>query len=186
MIKKIYYTWDDVNKHVAEIAHQVITSGWRPDYVVGITRGGVTPAVMLSHFLGCKMFTLDVRLRDASHGPESNLWLAEEAFGYVQEQERGKFGSPDQSQHHNSVKNILIVDDINDTGATFDWIKRDWPAGCLPNHERWNTLWHDNVRFAVLTNNLASPAKIDYAATEVNKAEEDCWLVYPWEEWWKI
>jgi len=186
MVKKIYYTWADINKHVAEIAHQVITSGWRPDYVVGITRGGVTPAVMLSHFLGCKMFTLDVRLRDGGHGPESNLWLAEDAFGYVQEDERGKFGTDDQKQHHNSVKNILIVDDINDTGATFDWIKNDWQSGCLPNHDRWNTLWHDNVRFAVLTNNLASPAKIDYAASEVNKAEEDCWLVYPWEEWWKI
>jgi hypothetical protein len=37
----------------------------------------------------------------------------------------------------------------------------------------------------VLTNNLASNADIDYYAWEVNKAEEDHWLVYPWEEFWK-
>ena len=185
-MKKIYYGWQDVNKHVAEIAHQVITSDWKPDCIVGITRGGVTPAVMLSHFLGIPMFTLDVRLRDADSMPESNLWLAEWAFGYVDKEERGTFGSGDDAQHTNYVRNILIVDDINDTGATFEWIKSDWQQGCLPSHPRWNTLWHDNVRFAVLTNNLASPTKVDYAATEVNKAEEDCWLVYPWEEWWKI
>jgi hypothetical protein len=25
---------------------------------------------------------------------------------------------------------------------------------------------------------------IDYSVWTVNKAEEDCWLVYPWEEFW--
>jgi len=39
-----------------------------------------------------------------------------------------------------------------------------------------------NVRFAVLTNNLASEFdNISYYVDEVNKAEEDVWLVYPWE-----
>jgi hypoxanthine phosphoribosyltransferase len=188
MTKKIYYTWQNINQQVAELAHQIVVGGWKPDYIVGITRGGVTPAVMLSHFLSCKMYTLDVRLRDTGDGDgcESNLWMAEDAFGYVQEEDRGKFSCRDDRYHHTSMKNILIVDDINDTGATIDWIKSDWQSGCLPNDPRWNTLWHDNVRFAVLTNNLASPAKVDYAASEVNKSEEDCWLVYPWEEWWKL
>ena len=36
-------------------------------------------------------------------------------------------------------KNILIVDDINDTGATFNWIKEDWPSGCLPMDTRWGS-----------------------------------------------
>jgi hypothetical protein len=25
----------------------------------------------------------------------------------------------------------------------------------------------------------------DFRCWEVNKAEEDCWLVYPWEDFWK-
>ena len=45
-------------------------------------------------------------------------------------------------------KNILIVDDINDTGATFNWIKKDWQSGCLPDNEAWNNVWGNNVRFA--------------------------------------
>jgi hypothetical protein len=32
---------------------------------------------------------------------------------------------------------------------------------------------------------MASKETVDYSVWEVNKAEEDCWLVYPWEEFWK-
>jgi len=169
MSKKVYYNWNDINHQVAELAHKIIVDDWKPDYIVGIVRGGATPAVMLSHFLGVKMYTLDVRLRDSEDGPESNAWMAEDAYGY----------NADPAK-------ILIVDDINDTGATFNWIKEDWKASCLPDDPKWGDVWHNTVRFAVLTHNLASPADVDYAAKEVNKAEEDCWLVYPWEEWWKI
>ena len=179
---KIHYTWNDINSQVAELAHQLNSSTWRPDYIVGITRGGIIPAVMLSHYLRCQMYTLDVRLRDSNgeHGLESNAWMAEDAFGYVDDQKTFK------NRWDPAIrKNILIVDDINDTGATFDWIKKDWQSLCLPNEGSWDTVWGKNVRFAVLTNNLASPVTVEYAATEVNKAEKDCWLVYSWEEWWK-
>ena len=69
-------------------------------------------------------------------------------------------------------KNILIVDDINDTGATFNWIMKDW---MLKN------ILH-KVKFATLTENIASDfGDVSYHVHEVNKAEEDVWLVYPWE-----
>ena len=39
-----------------------------------------------------------------------------------------------------------------------------------------------NVRFATLTNNDASEFDdVRYTCHEINKAEEDVWLVYPWE-----
>lgn len=168
---KVYYNWTDLEKSVSNIVSQIYKSHWRPDYIVGITRGGLIPATLLSHFLGAKMHTLDVRLRDGDDiGPETNCWMSEDAFGYEMERPR----------------NILIVDDINDTGATFNWIKDNWEGSCLPNNrEQWDNVWHNTVRFAVLTNNLSSPFSVDYYADEVNKAEKDCWLVYPWEEWYK-
>jgi hypothetical protein len=44
-------------------------------------------------------------------------------------------------------------------------------------------VWGKNVRFAVLTENLSSNFDgVSYHAAEVNKAEEDVWLVYPWEK----
>jgi hypothetical protein len=60
-------------------------------------------------------------------------------------------------------------------------------SSCFPNDERWNYVWGDNVRVAVLVDNEASQSKLDinYSAVNLNKAEEDSWIVFPWEDWWK-
>ena len=83
-------------------------------------------------------------------------------------------------------KNILIVDDINDTGATFNWIMEDWPASCMPNDPNWNKVWGNNVKFAVLVDNAASKCNVtmNYFGMEVDKSQEDVWVDFPWEEWW--
>lgn len=162
-MKKVYYSWQQVQGAVLEIARQMSAHNWRPDYIVGITRGGLVPANLLSQYTDIKMHTLNVSLRDGDGG-ESNLWMAEDAF---------------------NNKKILIVDDINDSGATINWIKQDWPSGCFANDSKWNHIWGDTVRFAVLTHNQSSEFKDpDYNVWTVNKAENDCWLVYPWEEFW--
>lgn len=172
-MKKVYYSWKDVQGAVLEIARQLHCDNWRPDYIVGITRGGLIPANLLSQYTGIKMHTLNVSLRDGNES-ESNCWMSEDAFGFNAD----NIGDP-------CCKNILIVDDINDEGNTIAWIKQDWQSSCLPNDARWEHVWGQNVRIATLTNNLASKEDVDYSVWEVNKAEEDCWLVYPWEEFWK-
>ena len=180
MIKKHYYTWQDIEKMCVQIVTTMYADNWRPDYIVGITRGGNVPATILSNMLDVRCEALKVSLRDDTQGPESNLWMSEEAFGYNNPEETGITGARwDLSLR----KNILVVDDINDTGATFNWIKQDWQSSCLPDEETWNTVWHKNVRFATLTDNLASGfnGTVDYTCHEINKAEEDVWLVYPWE-----
>ena len=180
-MKKIYYSWNQIEGACLDLAKQINNSGWKPDYIVGITRGGSIPAVLLSQYLDVPCEMLKVSLRDGGE-PESNLWMAEDAFGY----HRTDLPEPGSSNPE-LRKNILIVDDINDSGATFNWIMKDWVSGCLPNDPAWKDIWGNNVRFAVITDNLASNCerKIDYQTYEVNKAEEDCWLVYPWEEFWR-
>jgi hypoxanthine phosphoribosyltransferase len=183
MIKKHYYTWQDVEKMCVQIALQMYADNWRPDYIVGITRGGNIPATILSNMLGVRCEALKVSLRDDEQGPESNLWMAEDAFGYNYPEETGVTGARWDTKQR---KNILIVDDINDTGATFNWIKQDWMSSCLPDEDNaWNSVWNGdlaNVRFATLTNNDASEFDdVRYTCHEINKAEEDVWLIYPWE-----
>ena len=179
-MKKHYYTWQDVENACLDITLQMYKDKWCPDYIVGITRGGNVPATILSNMLGVRGEALKVSLRDATGESESNCWMASDAFGYVDEEERANTKSRWDIAKR---KKILIVDDINDTGATFNWIKQDWPAGCLPNEESWKTVWHNNVRFATITDNLSSDfnGTVDYSVHEVNKAEQDVWLVYPWE-----
>ena len=176
MIKKHYYSWADVEKMCVSIVNQMYKDNWRPDYIVGITRGGNVPATIISNITGIRCEALKVSLRDGESGKtgDSMLWMAEDAFGYND----GTLVTAGPLENK-----ILIVDDINDTGATFNWIMDDWKSGCLPDHLRWNNIFGNNVRFATLTDNLASEfnSKISYTCHEVNKAEEDVWLVYPWE-----
>ena len=166
-MKKIYYTWQDVERQTQEILRQLQRDAWRPDYVVGLTRGGLVPANLISQYLEVPMECLKVSLRDDNNSPESNLWMAEDAY---------------------EGKRILIVDDINDSGATLNWIMDDWRSSCLPDAPRWHEdIWGQNVRVAVLVDNESSKSELNvsYSAVGLNKAEEDSWIVFPWEAWWK-
>jgi hypoxanthine phosphoribosyltransferase len=180
-MKKLYCNDTRLSGWVHNIMRDMTTDGWRPDYIVGITRGGLVPALMLSQYMNIPMETLKVSLRDETSDPESNLWMAEEAFGYHRTDNLPGYSNPDLR------KNILIVDDINDTGATLNWIKQDWPSGCLPSDPAWSGIWHNNVRFAVMIDNLSSEfdGKIDYYGEEINKAVDPVWVVFPWENWWE-
>jgi hypoxanthine phosphoribosyltransferase len=190
-IKKHYYSWADVEDACVNIALQMYKDNWRPDYIVGITRGGNVPATILSNMLGIRCEALKVKLRDGEEGEEceTNCWMAEDAFGYPKQEmevedtlDAVMAAAEDLLSLTDNYKNILIVDDINDTGATFNWIKKDWQSSCLPDDPSWDDVWGNNVRFAVLTENLSSEfGDVSYYANEVNKAEEDVWLVYPWE-----
>ena len=172
-MNKIYYTERTVKTWVHGIVRAMNHDGFKPDYIVGLTRGGLVPAVMLSHYLDVPMHSLGVSLRDnTGFGPESNCWMAEDAYGY-------------KSLDEQDPKNILIVDDINDSGATFNWIKEDWRSGCMPGEIAWDTVWKRNVRFAALVENLDSSFETCYNAVELNKAEDDVWINFPWESgWW--
>jgi len=149
---------------VLNMCSTIQRTGWKPDYIVGISRGGLLPAVMISQYFNIPMKPLQVSLRDNIE-TVSDLGMAEDAY---------------------NNKNILIVDDINDQGTTLNWIMKDWPSGCFPDDPKWDGVWGNNVRFAVVVDNLSSKCNVgmNYWGMEVNKAEKDVWIEFPYEEWW--
>ena len=63
-IKKKYYTWSDVESMCVSIVNQMYADFYRPDYIVGITRGGNIPATIISNMTGIRCESIKVSLRD--------------------------------------------------------------------------------------------------------------------------
>ena len=183
MTKKVYYTDKQIDGMIHDIIRQMNQDKWRPDYIVGINRGGLVPALKISQYLGIPMETLKVCLRDGGE-TESNGWMAEDAYGYIQATQIPR-PEGEATSNPSLRKNILIVDDINDTGATLQWIKDDWSNSAFRDDPEWENIWNNNVRFMTIVDNDSSNFEVDYSAITINKAEEDVWICFPWEEWWK-
>jgi uncharacterized protein len=120
-MEKFYVTWEEVEELVDLLAKQIAQSGYQIEYIFGLQRGGLIPAVMLSHKLGIPM---------------------------TQDPNR---------------QNILIVDDICDSGETFKEFFLEYPHSI----------------FACLH---FKPHTSDFNPTfSANMFLSDAWLVYPWE-----
>ena len=142
---------DQLVEGVHAIAAAVDADGWRPTLLVGVGRGGLVPAVYLSHRLGLPLVSIDHSSRIAPFGTELAAALAE----------RTRAG-----------ERLLIVEDINDSGWTIKELREALAAaGIDPS----------SVRFAVLLDNVRSVQRIDYSFRTIDRAEEKDWFVFPWE-----
>jgi len=166
-MKKQRLTNQEIEQAVDNICGQMDKSMWRPDIVVGLTRGGLVPANLISQRFDVPLETLKVKLRDLKPGEinESKNHLADLAY---------------QGKH------ILIVDDINDTGATLNHILHDWQA-TVQNPRHWRYLFNTSIKFAMIFDNKSSDFKyhVDYSAHVIDKNVEDVWIEFPWEVWWE-
>jgi len=122
-MNKLYLTWEDIENQITDLAEQISKSRENIIAVYGLPRGGLIPAVLLSHKLGVKYVNEWPLIKDLYH--------------------------PD---------NVLIVDDICDSGKT------------LKEYNNHPT------------------ATLHYKSSAVTKptfysdiTEEDVWIVYPWE-----
>lgn len=99
-----------------------------PDYIVGLFPDGVLPSMYVAKYLSVPCFILNKT--DGYDSYESNLWMAEDAFGYLE-----------RKRH-----NIWVIEE-NMKDKTIEWIKRDWMSGCFPHDSLWDEIWNNNVKF---------------------------------------
>lgn len=96
-MKKVYYTHSDMNNMYTEVIRGMSQAQYRPDCVIGLSRGGLDFAVKISHWYDIPMHCLEWQTRD------------------------GKFCDRERLIHlfkQYAGKSILIVDDILDSGTT--------------------------------------------------------------------
>lgn len=164
-----YLTWDDIESLLSVVIDELESGSWDPTVVVGITRGGLIPATMISHHLGIPMCSLDVSFRDNIEpwGGQTTSWIPEEIV----------------NDHR-----ILVMDDINDSGKTFNWIKDDWANTVLYSDPIFqkpaNWPW-SHIKFAALMDNAQSSFKCDFYGRSIDKSIDPSWITFPWESWGK-
>lgn len=136
---------------VRALAAQLAADEWTPDFLIGIGRGGLVPAVYLSHALGLPTLSVDhsAQVHDFAGAALERLAA------------RTRHG-----------ERLLVVDDINDSGATIGKLRALLAAaGAAGEH----------IRFATLLDNIRSTSRVDYRARIIDRAETKDWFVFPWE-----
>ena len=83
------------------VAARIKESGWAPDFVIGVGRGGLVPAVYLSHATSIPMLSID----HSSHLPDFSAELLVKLAV------------------KSMTERLLFVDDINDSGGTIAHLK---------------------------------------------------------------
>ncbi|CAN5385725.1 phosphoribosyltransferase [soil metagenome] len=100
-------TWDLYGTAARELAQEVVDSGFVPDIVLGIARGGLIPAGSLAYALDCKnLFTMNVEFYT---GVGATLDVPVMLPPFL-----------DASELDNAQ--VLIVDDVADSGKTLEMV----------------------------------------------------------------
>lgn len=99
MAKKKRLTWRQFHILVRGLAERVESAGFRPDVLVGVTRGGLVPLAILGELMGMKnVATISARSYDGV--------------------ERGKLNITALPEIDLRGKRVLLVDEITDSGET--------------------------------------------------------------------
>lgn len=146
-----YVTNADFLADVQAVVGRVVEDGWKPDFIVGVGRGGLVPAVYVSHALNVPALSVDHSSKVAEFGTELLAKLAAKSVAGTA---------------------LLFIDDINDSGGTIDTIR-----GLLAEYGCDD----DKIRFAVLLDNLRSKARVEYRSQTIDRAVDKRWFVFPWE-----
>ena len=93
-MNKLWYSWEEMRRDVNVLARDIVLDKFDPQVIVGISRGGLTPGVMLSHWFKKPFKPVKSSLRDF---PEWEDYLPKP-----------------------TDERVLIVDDICDSGETFE------------------------------------------------------------------
>lgn len=83
-----------------------------------------------------------------------------------------------------SSDDILLVDDINDSGHTLNGIKGVVDKWDMEENNNLLKL-HEGIKYATLFDKESSDfADVSFTGNRVTP-EEEKWIVFPYEEWWK-
>lgn len=142
-------SWQIFYDMARQLAFMIHDDHYHPDIIIAIARGGYTPARILSDYLGVMdMTSFKVKHYRAAH-----------------KQPEARIEHP--LSHDVSGRRILLVDDVSDSGDTFDVAIKHIHDIARPTE----------IKTAVLHHKTVSHYTPDYYTREV---KEWHWITYPW------
>lgn len=141
MSEKLYINWDEFHRHTKQLAAKIKQNG-NYNKIIAISRGGLMPAGILA-------YELDIR----------NVEVVNMST-YDGEQQRAE-QDMEISAAATADEQTLIVDDISDTGKTFNLLRPKFPKATF---------------VTVYTKEQGAPV-VDMHIKDI----PDIWLVFPWD-----
>ena len=162
MAQKLFISWDEYNSIVEKLAIQ-IHEKYKPDLLIGIMRGAAPIIDVLSRVFKIKC-----------------AYLAVESYsgkGIEDEQGELTFSREMSSTVQNMGGNLLLCDDLSDTGVTLnrsiDWLRKYPPLkGKIKS-----------IKTAVLWKKAKSTFNPDFCAVTL---KDNPWIVQPFEKYEEI
>ena len=119
-MKKHYIDSNSLMEDAYNLAVNIYESGCRPDFIVGVWRGGCPVGIAIQEvfeYLGASTDHIAIRTSSYTGIGERSRHVRVHGLGYL----------VDRAQHNNT---ILIVDDIHDTGLSVDQTIKDLHERC--------------------------------------------------------
>lgn len=142
MVEQVILNWADFHKHTKELAQKIKASG-EYNKIIAISRGGLIPACIIS-------YELDIRDTQAIN-----------ISSYDGDSQRQKENITIKADIEDVDEKTLIIDDLSDTGKTFELVRHLFPK-------------------AKLAAVYAKPTGINAVDIYAQKAP-DKWIVFPWD-----
>lgn len=144
-------SWKNIDSWVYSIIKKMEKSGYRPDVIIGLSRGGLAPARIVSDYLQLKdLYAIKTEHWGITATPDGQARVTQ--------------GLPVSIEN----KKVLLVDDITDTGQSLS-VAYDYVKSFNPLELKSATLLHiKRSRFVP-----------DFYAEEVPE-EKWTWFIFPW------
>lgn len=124
VFKCVVPSWGEIHELAARVAAKIKKSGFYPDVIVAVSRGGLVPGRLVADFLQVK----DVLSLKADH------------WGITASRD-GKARISHGIAADLSGQRVLIVDDVTDTGQSLE-LSKAHVLGKKPSETRTATLYH--------------------------------------------
>lgn len=151
-VNKKYVSMDTIQSMCSAIYEQAKDDKFKPDLIIGLSRGGLIPLGFLS---GEKMFN-----------NRNTRAISLKSYSDNGEQSAVKLLLPIHTEDLKEFKSILVVDDLADTGKSLEFVIKSLERDLLAN-----------IKVATLFYKKKSIIKPDYYVEETSD-----WIVFPWEE----